>query len=163
MKKKRKLIAAVSVILVLFAGLYIYLFVGAKNHNKPEIVAGDEGTDALVVYFTRSGVIDTDGVEAVSSASLNQTDDGLMGNTQLTANAVCELTGADMFEIQTDRYYRKPFMGTAATAWLEEKLDLRPELAGMPENLDKYNVIYVGYPIWWFNAPMAVGTFLESY
>lgn len=54
-------------------------------------------------------------------------------------------------------------MGTAATAWIEEQLNLRPELAAKPDNLDDYDTIYVGYPIWWFNAPMAIGSFLESY
>lgn len=35
--------------------------------------------------------------------------------------------------------------------------------AAKPDNLDQYDIIYIGYPIWWFNAPMAVGSFLESY
>lgn len=42
-------------------------------------------------------------------------------------------------------------------------MNLRPELAAQPENLDDYDVIYVGYPVWWFNPPMAIGSFLESY
>ena len=33
----------------------------------------------------------------------------------------------------------------------------------IPGDLDAYDTIYVGYPIWWFNAPMAIGSFLESY
>lgn len=47
--------------------------------------------------------------------------------------------------------------------WIENALNLRPDLATQPENLDNYDVIYVGYPIWWFNVPMAIGSFLESY
>ena len=66
-------------------------------------------------------------------------------------------------QIKTSRYYRKSFMGTAARAWIENTLDMRPALAAKPENLDQYDTIYVGYPIWWFNAPMAIGSFLESY
>ena len=54
-------------------------------------------------------------------------------------------------------------MGTAARAWIENTLDMRPALAAKPENLDAYDTIYVGYPIWWFNAPMAIGSFLGSY
>lgn len=73
------------------------------------------------------------------------------------------LTGADMYQIYTSHYYRRSFVGTAATAWIEERLNLRPELAAKPDNLDDYDTIYVGYPIWWFNAPMAIGSFLESY
>ena len=72
---------------------------------------------------------------------------------------IAQLTGADLFQIRTDRYYRSAFWGTAATAWIEEALNLRPGLAAKPESLDKYDVIYIGYPVWWFNAPMAVGTF----
>ena len=53
-------------------------------------------------------------------------------------------------------------MGTAARAWIENTLNMRPALAAKPENLDQYDTIYVGYPIWWFNAPMAIGSFLES-
>ncbi len=40
---------------------------------------------------------------------------------------------------------------------------MRPGLAARPDDLSAYDVIYVGFPIWWFNAPMAIGTFLESY
>lgn len=68
-----------------------------------------------------------------------------------------------MYQIKTSRYYRKSFMGTAARAWIENTLNMRPALAAKPENLDAYDTIYVGYPIWWFNAPMAIGSFLESY
>lgn len=44
----------------------------------------------------------------------------------------------------TERYYRSAFWGTAATAWIEEALNLSPGLAVQPENLDDYDVIYVG-------------------
>ena len=53
-----------------------------------------------------------------------------------------------MYQIKTNRYYRKSFMGTAARAWIENTLNMRPALAAKPENLDQYDTIYVGYPIW---------------
>lgn len=73
------------------------------------------------------------------------------------------LTGADLYQIYTDYYYRKAFWGTVANVRLENTFALRPKFAAYPENLDDYDMIYIGYPIWWFNAPMAVGTLLESY
>jgi flavodoxin len=85
------------------------------------------------------------------------------GVTEEAALQLQRITGADLFEIRTERHYRNAFLGTAATAWIEEALNTRPKLAAQPENLDAYDVIYVGFPIWWFNAPMAVGSFLESY
>ena len=165
MKKRTKILLIAAFVVLVLAGIgYVYLFCGGRVTDATnEVTAGEEGTDSLVVYFTRSDVIKTDGVDAVSSASLNQTDSGLVGNTEIPARIIQELTGADLYAIKTERYYRSPFMGTAATAWIEESFDMRPALAAKPDDLDKYDVIYVGYPIWWFNAPMAVGTFLESY
>ena len=84
-------------------------------------------------------------------------------DTEAAARMIQSLTGADMYQIHTNRYYRKSFIGTAATAWIEEKLNLRPKLAANLDNLDDYDIIYIGYPIWWFNAPMAIGSFLEEY
>lgn len=45
----------------------------------------------------------------------------------------------------------------------EQADDARPELAAQVDNWDSYDVIFVGYPNWWSDAPMAVYTFLESY
>lgn len=165
MKKRTRRLLLAGIILLLFIGVgYTYLFhadeiLGASG----EVIKGGENTQSLVVYFTRSDVIKTDGVDATSSASLNIMEDGHAGNTEIPAKIIQNLTGADLYSIQTKRYYRSPFMGTSATAWIEETFDMRPELAAKPDSLEKYDVIYVGYPIWWFNAPMAVGTFLESY
>ena len=158
-KKKVWIILAV-LLLILLAG-YGYLFLGARIQDADsEITKGEEGTKALIVYFTRSGVITAGGnVDAVSSASMNVRD----GVTEAAALQLQRITGADLFEIWTERYYRNSFVGTAATAWLEETLNTRPKLAAQPESLDGYDVIYVGFPVWWFNAPMAVGSFLESY
>ena len=77
-------------------------------------------------------------------------------DTEAAAKMIQRLTGADLYQLHTKRYYRKAFFGTAATAWIEENFNLRPALAALPNNLGDYDTIYIGYPIWWFNAPMAV-------
>ena len=160
----KKIWIAILVVILIIAALYIYLFLGHKQADvSNQIEKGKEGTNILVVYFTRSNVINVDKVDATTSASVNVNNDRYMGNTEIPARMIADITGADLYAIKTSRQYRNAFMGTAATAFIEEKLNLRPKLAEKPENLDQYDVIYIGYPIWWFNAPMAVGTFLESY
>ena len=160
----RKIWIAILVVILIIAALYIYLFLGHKQADvSNQIEKGKEGTNILVVYFTRSNVINADKVDATTSASVNVNNDRYMGNTEIPARMIADITGADLYAIKTSHQYRNAFMGTASTAFIEEKLNLRPKLADKPKNLDKYDVIYVGYPIWWFNAPMAVGTFLESY
>ena len=159
-KRKRTVIELAVLAVVLLVG-YWYLFLGRPINNvSDEITLGDTDTNAIVIYFTRSGVITAPaGVDAVTSASLNVGD----GVTEQAALQLQKITGADLYQIRTKRYYRNSFGGTAATAWIEEKLNTRPALAAKPDNLDRYDVIYVGFPVWWFNAPMAIGSFLDSY
>lgn len=164
MKKGKKIIIGiiVALLVVVLVG-YIYLFTGSKIKNvSNDVIKGEEGTKSLVIYFTRQGEIPGN-VDAVSSATQNS-NEGMDGSdTEAAARMIQSLTGADLYQIYTEHYYRKSFAGTAATAWIEEQLNLRPKLAAKPDNLDDYDTIYVGYPIWWFNAPMAIGSFLESY
>ena len=161
MKKKKKALIVLVVVLVLLLVGWWYLFLGNKIKDaSTEITKGDADTKALIVYFTRSGVITAEGsADAVTSASMNIHD----GVTEAAAMQLQRLTGSDLYEIRTERYYRNSFVGTVATAWIEETLNMRPGLAARPDDLSTYDVIYVGFPIWWFNAPMAIGTFLESY
>ncbi|MGO4948397.1 flavodoxin [Blautia sp. Sow4_E7] len=128
------------------------------------VTEGEKSTKSLVVYFSRMGEIPGE-LDAVSSATVSSNSQlsGSDSDAQAAAKMIQQLTGADLYQVKTDRYYRKSFMGTAARAWIENTFDLRPALAAKPENLDQYDTIYVGYPIWWFNAPMAIGTLLESY
>ena len=161
-KKKRRFIGIGIFVFLLMLG-YVYLFAGAKNkHATNDVVKGDAGTKSLVVYFTRQGEIPGD-MDAISAATPNSNKDMDGSDTEAAARMIQSLTGADMYQIHTNRYYRKSFIGTAATAWIEEKLNLRPKLTANLDNLDDYDIIYIGYPIWWFNAPMAIGSFLEEY
>lgn len=163
MKKRKKWPFVLVILLLLLGAAYWYLFMGSRIDNvSNEVIPGTEGTHSLIVYFSRAGEI-PDTIDAMASATpnSNQSMDG--SDTESAAKMIQELTGADLYQIRTERYYRSPFWSTAATAWIEEILDLRPRLAAQLENLNDYDVIYVGYPIWWFNAPMAIGSFLESY
>jgi len=163
MKKRKKWTFFIAVLVVLIGIACWYLFLGGVIADAgSEITAGGEGTRSLVVYFSRAGEI-PDTMDAVASATPNSNQAAEGSDTEAAAKMIQELTGADLYQIRTERYYRRAFWGTAAAAWIEEALNLRPGLAAQPDNLDNYDVIYVGYPIWWFNAPMAIGSFLESY
>ena len=164
MKQKRKMIL-LAILLLLIVVVYVYLFMGSRVKNTSnEVIKGDMRTKSLVVYFSRYGELAGD-VDAVTSATPNSNVDmdENESDTGAAAKMIQNLTGADLYQIHTKRYYRKAFSGTAATAWIEETLNLRPKLAAQPENLDNYDTIYIGYPIWWYTAPMVIGTFLENY
>ena len=68
-----------------------------------------------------------------------------------------------MFEIATATPYTDDYNELLDIAQQEQAEDARPALANQVENWESYDVIFVGYPNWWSDAPMAVYTFLESY
>lgn len=106
-----------------------YLFLGARiTDADSEVIAGEDGTRSLIVYFSRTGEVPGT-VDTVASATpnSNQAMDG--SDTEAAKKMIQTLTGADLYQIRTERYYRSSYLGTAATAWIEEVLNLRPELA----------------------------------
>jgi flavodoxin len=85
------------------------------------------------------------------------------GNTRVIANQIHENVGGDIFEIVTVDPYPDDYNACVDKAKQEQDDDYRPELATKVENMDSYDVVFVGYPNWWGTMPMAVFTFLEEY
>ncbi len=86
-----------------------------------------------------------------------------VGNTEKAANMIAELTGANLFKIEQKIPYAADYDSCIAEAKRDKQEGARPELVSLPENLDDYDEIYLGYPNYWGTMPMAVYTFLESY
>ena len=86
-----------------------------------------------------------------------------VGNTEKAAKMLAELTGADLFKIEQKEPYSANYQECIAQAKRDLQANARPELVEMPENLDAYDEIYLGYPNYWGTMPMAVYTFLEHY
>jgi len=98
----------------------------------------------LVAYFSASGV----------TAKLAKT----------LSNAV----GADLFEIKPEQPYTRADLNwndpkSRSSIEMKEKKDFRPAIADKIENMEQYDIIYVGFPIWWYVAPTIINTFLEQY
>lgn len=85
------------------------------------------------------------------------------GNTEQVAQIIQREMGGDLFEIVTVTPYTDDYNELLDIARQEQGEDARPELSDQVENWESYDTIFVGYPNWWSDAPMAVYTFLESY
>ena len=85
------------------------------------------------------------------------------GNTEQVAQIIQQETGGDLFEIAPATPYTDDYNELLNIAQQEQSDNARPELAGQVENWEQYDTIFVGYPNWWSDAPMAVYTFVESY
>lgn len=103
-----------------------------------------------------------EGVDASATASIQMWNDDLTGNTGVVANMIAETAGADLFSIQTVEKYPDTYDATIDQGQEERNADARPELASLPENLDQYDVIFLGFPNWWGDMPMALYSFLDE-
>lgn len=112
---------------------------GSQEQDAP--LAGE--SNILVVYFSWSS----------------------SHNTQTMANYIADETGGELFRLIPETPYTTDYNEVLDVAQQEQAENARPALA---ENLTEeqfaaYDVIFVGYPIWWYDAPMIVYTFLESH
>ena len=86
-----------------------------------------------------------------------------VGNTEKAAEMLAELTGGTLFKIEQKVPYSAHYQECIAEAKRDLQANARPELVALPETLDVYDEIYLGYPNYWGTMPMAVYTFLEHY
>ena len=90
-----------------------------------------------------------------------------IGTTANIAERLAEAIGADLYEIQPKVPYTKSDLN-----WLNKKSRssvemndraCRPEIAENVENMEQYDTIFVGFPIWWYREPSIIDTFMEAY
>lgn len=144
MKKKKVIIIATITLIVIAAAGFIGMRMLGGFHagidNEPEeTVKGDSKT--LVAYFSWSG------------------------NGQQMARWIAEETGGELFRIVPSEPYGEDYGACADRAKNELDGGIRPELS---EHIDadvmaQYDVVYLGFPVWWYDLPMPVWTFLEEY
>lgn len=84
------------------------------------------------------------------------------GNTRYFAKEIQAQIGGDLFEIQTIDLYPKDYDSVVDVAKKEQKAKFRPKLATKLDNLNAYDIIFIGYPNWWGTLPMALFTFFEE-
>ena len=85
------------------------------------------------------------------------------GNTELIAEMIQKHVGGELFEIDTVKQYPIDYTECTLVAKDELRQKTRPELKKYLDDINQYDVIYLGYPCWWGLPPMAVFTFLEHY
>ena len=89
------------------------------------------------------------------------------GTTKRVAEKIAELTGADLYEIVPANPYSSADLNwhdnnSRSTKEMDDP-NVRPEIGSSDISLDQYKTIYLGYPIWWGDAPRIMATFVEKY
>lgn len=129
--------------------------------TEPETLETDANAgNVLIAYFS---VMETDDVDTVAGASRVAVNGEVLGNNQYIAQILQRETGGDLFAIETVQEYPTTHDPLLEFAYNEKTDNARPELATQIENLDSYDVIFLGYPNWNADLPMPLYTFLEEY
>lgn len=107
---------------------------------------------SLVIYFSHIGE--------------NYMNDGIRnidkGNTEIVAEAIRDITGADLFKVETIKEYPYSYKECCDVAKEELNSDARPELRSQITDINDYDIIYIGGPVWWGHYPCGIFTALES-
>ena len=117
----------------------------SQNNKKME-----KQGKTLVVFFSHAG-------ENYSVGNIE------VGNTKIVADYISELTGADQFEIVADKDYDMPYMQLIEVAKQEANDGELPAMVGKLENVDQYDTIFIGGPVWWGTYPQVMFTFFRDY
>lgn len=149
MTRKKVLIAAITVIVIILA------FVGYNIYRYP----------AMFRNLSNNSLNDSQ-VEKVREEILSKSDAKILiayfsysGTTKDIANTISEKTDGDLFEIATQDGYSNVYMQSNS----EIRSNKRPDLTDTVKNMDEYDIVFVGYPVWWHATPAPINTFLESY
>ena len=118
------------------------------NASKPTEPMQTEGKK-LVVFFSHTG-------ENYNVGHITQ------GNTHIIADMIADATGADRFEIEPVTDYPENYNACIAVAKQELQTGARPAIKG-DIAIEAYDVIFLGYPNWWGEAPMCLYTFIERH
>lgn len=106
-----------------------------ENQNNQESESGN----VLVLYFSHTG------------------------NTETVANFIHEAVGGDIVKLETEEQYTDNYNDLLDIAQEEQNENARPALSTQIDNIEDYDTIFLGYPIWWGDMPMALYTFLDEY
>ncbi len=113
----------------------------------------------LIAYFTWAENVETGSdVDATASASVT-----LPGNVGQMAMWIQDEIGGDLFSIQVKEPYSADYNECLDRAADEKAEKARPVLKNTVENFSDYDIIFIGYPNWWYTAPMAVFSFLDEH
>lgn len=107
---------------------------------------------SIIIYYSRAG----------QNYSNGNVIDIPVGNTEVIANYIKDLTDADIFKVETVDDYPTDYLETTEVAKKELKDNYRPAIKKTLTDISEYEVIYIGCPNWWGTLPMCMFTQLEQ-
>lgn len=186
MKKWLSIVSIISIMLCCVAcgnTNRVKMNVAKSNSAESDIdIVSDNGkSKILIAYFTwADNTVVEDEEEAIRSALKHYEDIGdsdnysdvdavssarvvSPGNTEKMAQWIQQYVGGDLFPITVTKPYSSDYDECMNRAADEKANEERPELATHLDNMDDYDIVFLGFPNWWYTAPMLVFSFIDEY
>lgn len=126
-------------------------------------VAGKSGSNILIAYFTWAENTQVENPDEVDVDATTSASVLLPGNAAQIAAWIQHKAGGDLFPIIVSEPYSSDYDECLDRAANEKAENARSELVNHVDNMDDYDVIFLGFPNWWHTAPMAIFSFIEEY
>ena len=165
--KTKKIIALIIAIIVIVAVIGIWLISSNNNSNEQENANTNNNLNSNAnIEENTADRNNTEDKETSNSKKIAIIYFSATGTTRKVAGYIKELTGGDLIEIvPKDKYTDSDLnYNNSNSRSTQEQNDssIRPEISNTIDT-DSYNVIYLGYPIWWGDAPRIILTFLDNH
>lgn len=134
---------------LLVAGLLMSVSCSGNGATKEKEVM-EKKAKVLIVFFSHAG-------ENYAVGNIK------VGNTKLVADEIQKVTGGDEFEIVANKNYDLPYNDLVNVAKEETEKGEKPSFKGEVKNIDDYDTVFIGGPIWWGTYPRAMFTFFDKY
>jgi flavodoxin len=134
-----------------------------QSGNDSVATPPESGGNILIAYFTWADNTIVANPAAVNVDATTSASVLAPGNTARMAQWIRQETGGDLFSIRVTNPYPSDYNKCLDRASEEKARNARPALTGQVANIDAYDVIFLGYPNWWYSVPMALFSFIERH
>lgn len=144
---------------MLFVGLFLSVscngnsktsYTKSNESKSNETMSTEKQGKVLIVFFSHAG-------ENYAVGNIK------VGNTKLVADEIQRLTGGDEFEVVAEKNYDLPYDALTKLAKEESENNEKPAFKGEVKDIDQYDTVFIGGPIWWGTYPQVMFTFFDKY
>ncbi len=133
------------------------------SEETEDFSAEQSDSNILIAYFTWAENTQVENPDEVDVDATTSASVLLPGNTAKMAGWIQQKVGGDLFSIVVSEPYSSDYDECLNRAADEKAEDARPELVNYIDNMDDYDVVFLGFPNWWYTAPMAIFSFIKEY
>ena len=139
------------------------LLQGGEPDTEAAFVSSADDTNGEKILIAYFAVAENSDVDAISSASVLVDDGEAKGLSKFLADIIAERTGGELFSIRTEEKFPGEYEPLANHAKEEQDNGVLPVLTSHIGNLDEYDTVFIGYPVWWYTLPQVMLSFFEEY